>query len=186
MAPSLQVQKRGKRRKRNNKFKVDSGEPGPSGTMAEVSTMNLPGKIKKAKRKRKGSEVELGTIQGGSPMRKAVLKCDSASGLVQSHRTSGEMKLSTSGLTKLQEQMLQRLEGSHFRMLNEKLYTTAGKESFIDFSADPSLFHTVPSASASLTVSVSRGFPTSSGAVADESSRRFYSQIICASLLDSR
>ena len=46
----------------------------------------------------------------------------------------------SSGLTSLQERMRAKLEGGKFRMLNEQLYTTTGREAFESFSKDPKLF----------------------------------------------
>jgi ribosomal RNA-processing protein 8 len=48
-----------------------------------------------------------------------------------------------SGLSKMQEQMRKRLDGGKFRMLNEQLYTTTGKNAFETFQEDPELFDVV-------------------------------------------
>lgn len=45
-----------------------------------------------------------------------------------------------SGLSALQQKFAKKLEGSKFRMLNEKLYTTRGEEALNQFQKTPSLF----------------------------------------------
>ncbi len=50
---------------------------------------------------------------------------------------------SISTLSKLQEKMQKRLNGGKFRMLNEQLYTTTGKEAFETFQENPDLFDVV-------------------------------------------
>lgn len=44
------------------------------------------------------------------------------------------------GLSALQQKFARKLEGSRFRIINEKLYTTQGSEAFTDFQSNPSLF----------------------------------------------
>ena len=49
----------------------------------------------------------------------------------------------TSAFTPLQEKMRQKLSGSQFRQINEKLYTTHSSEALSLFTNEPSLFHKV-------------------------------------------
>ena len=49
----------------------------------------------------------------------------------------------TSKFTPLQEKMRQKLSGSQFRHINEKLYTTHSSEALSLFTNEPSLFHNV-------------------------------------------
>ena len=44
------------------------------------------------------------------------------------------------GLSALQQKFAKKLEGSRFRIINEKLYTSLGEDSFREFQADPKLF----------------------------------------------
>jgi hypothetical protein len=43
-------------------------------------------------------------------------------------------------LSALQQKFAKKLEGSRFRMINEKLYTSIGEDSFREFQANPNLF----------------------------------------------
>jgi ribosomal RNA-processing protein 8 len=45
-----------------------------------------------------------------------------------------------SGLSALQQKFAKKLEGSRFRIINEKLYTTVGSEALDDFTKNPTLF----------------------------------------------
>lgn len=49
------------------------------------------------------------------------------------------------GLSSMQAEMRRRLDGGKFRMLNEQLYTSTGKEAFKTFQSDPVLFDVVRS-----------------------------------------
>jgi ribosomal RNA-processing protein 8 len=60
------------------------------------------------------------------------------SGLASGGKLNGGGKLK--GLSALQQKFAKKLEGSRFRVINEKLYTTNGAEAFTDFTKDPSLF----------------------------------------------
>lgn len=50
------------------------------------------------------------------------------------------------GLSSMQAEMRRRLDGGKFRMLNEQLYTSTGKEAFKTFQSDPVLFDVVRTA----------------------------------------
>jgi len=51
------------------------------------------------------------------------------------------MKSSGSKLSALQQKFAKKLEGSRFRVINERLYTTPGSTAFEEFQAQPSLFN---------------------------------------------
>ena len=46
-----------------------------------------------------------------------------------------------SKLSVLQQQFAKKLEGSRFRVINEQLYTSTGKDSFAKFQSEPALFN---------------------------------------------
>ena len=47
------------------------------------------------------------------------------------------------GLSRLQQTFQKKLEGSRFRVINERLYTCPGSEAFSEFQKNPSLFKVV-------------------------------------------
>lgn len=55
-------------------------------------------------------------------------------------QSSSTVNVVRSGLSALQQKFAKKLEGSRFRTINEKLYTTSGNESFSEFQAHPELF----------------------------------------------
>ena len=59
----------------------------------------------------------------------------------QSVPTKGLVSKPTSKLSELQQKFAKKLEGSRFRVINEKLYSTRGNESFEEFQKDPNLFN---------------------------------------------
>ena len=58
------------------------------------------------------------------------------------HRNSSMKSKAADFSTKISD-MRKRLEGSKFRMINEQLYTSKGKDSFQDFQKEPTLFDVV-------------------------------------------
>ena len=44
-------------------------------------------------------------------------------------------------MSELQQKFAKKLEGSRFRVINEKLYSTSGHESFEEFQKEPNLFN---------------------------------------------
>ncbi len=59
---------------------------------------------------------------------------------IQSNKIPTTTVHSTSTLSALQQKFAKKLEGSRFRTINEKLYTTTGVDSFREFQASPALF----------------------------------------------
>ena len=69
---------------------------------------------------------------GGGSLHKNERKSPSTS----SSSSSGKV----SGLSALQQKFAKKLEGSRFRIINEKLYTTRGEEALEQFQKNPTLF----------------------------------------------
>lgn len=63
----------------------------------------------------------------------------------QNQNQSKKNKKDADGLSSMQAEMRRRLDGGKFRMLNEQLYTSTGKEAFKTFQSDPVLFDVVRS-----------------------------------------
>lgn len=77
------------------------------------------------------------------PVKASHMKRSSSSGGTSSSLSGGnekKSKLNMKGLSALQQKFAKKLEGSRFRVINEKLYTTKGAEAFSEFTKDPSLF----------------------------------------------
>eukprot|EP00605_Chrysophyceae_sp_TOSAG23-4_P002716 GSChrysophyteH1.ASY1.ANO1.2995.1 assembled CDS len=60
--------------------------------------------------------------------------------LTQGPMTKSKNKSSTSKLSVLQQKFAKKLEGSRFRVINERLYTTSGDVAFKEFQCEPRLF----------------------------------------------
>nr|CCA23533.1 ribosomal RNAprocessing protein putative [Albugo laibachii Nc14] len=71
--------------------------------------------------------------------RKAKGKCEGTC-TASIEKETGTEESKKSSLTKLQQAMRKRLDGSRFRMLNEELYTKTGHDAFQTFQNDPDLF----------------------------------------------
>lgn len=86
---------------------------------------------KKAERRRKKSQAAI-SVEGPSVDDPASTK----------HQTP--LEIAQTKLTPLQQKMREKLTGSQFRHINEKLYTTDSSEALTLFTEQPSLFHDVP------------------------------------------
>ncbi|TMW55630.1 hypothetical protein Poli38472_010512 [Pythium oligandrum] len=84
------------------------------------------------------AQAKQGKKAGGKKQQHAVVK--GASKATQKPQQGGKGGKKLTGLSKMQEEMRRRLDGGKFRMLNEQLYTSTGKEAFKTFQSDPELF----------------------------------------------
>ncbi|KAG9441371.1 hypothetical protein H6P81_017225 [Aristolochia fimbriata] len=122
------------------KEKVDTGRRKRS--FENATTSHASGSSKKKKRRRKAKFSDNRTeaspsLEGGRNSKRR--KKDQRQDDVPSNEKLGRSLCKTKGTTFL-DKMRSRLQGGHFRMINEKLYTCCGDEALQFFKKDPSLF----------------------------------------------
>jgi ribosomal RNA-processing protein 8 len=95
----------------------------------------------KNKNKAKGAKnaEKVGKHNKSSMKTAALFNHKKVSHVPQTQKSSG-LSSGGKGLSALQQKFARKLEGSRFRIINEKLYTTQGNEAFADFQSNPSLF----------------------------------------------
>lgn len=105
----------------------------------EIGSMGKQRQRQESRQSSKQSASGKKTSKKAQNRRKSKQKCETT--WIKSETST--MEPDKCSLSKLQQAMRKRLDGSRFRMLNEELYTKTGDAAFQTFQNDPELFDIV-------------------------------------------
>ena len=110
-------------------------DQGKSKAKSQAKSSHIGGGISPASKPQQHQQQQQLPRGSGSSISKGA-SCSSTS----NSNSSSSNKEGGSKLSELQQKFAKKLEGSRFRVINEKLYTTKGEEAFKEFQKQPTLF----------------------------------------------